>query len=112
MKSFFYACSGLKSLTRTEHNVWVHAAATVVVIALSIFFQVSRLEVIGLVFAIGFVWVAEIINTVIEKLMDFISREQHPAIKRIKDMSAAAVLVASLVSLIIGCIVFIPKFTA
>ena len=62
-----------------------------------------------LVFAIGFVWVAELFNTAIEKIMDFISKEQHPKIKLIKDLSAAAVLVAAMVAFITGCIVFIPK---
>jgi len=42
--------------------------------------------------------------------MDFISVEQHPQIKFIKDVAAAAVLVAAIVAFITGCIVFIPKF--
>ena len=69
----------------------------------------SPVEIIVLVLAVGLVWATELINTVIEKIMDLISVEKNPQIKIIKDMSAAAVLVASITALIIGCIVFIPK---
>ena len=59
--------------------------------------------------AIGFVWTTEIINTAIEKIMNLISEEQRPEIRIIKDMSAAAVLIAAIAALVTGCIVFIPK---
>jgi diacylglycerol kinase (ATP) len=67
------------------------------------------MEIIALVFAVGFVWVAEMFNTCIEHIMDFISTEKKPAIKFIKDLSAGAVLVAAITALITGSIIFIPK---
>lgn len=109
-KSFKYAFEGIATFFRQEHNARIHLAATIAVIGLSIIFPVSRMEAIALTFAIGFVWVAEIFNTAIEKMADFISKETNPAIKTIKDLSAAAVLVAAVIAVITGCFIFIPKF--
>ena len=109
-KSFKYAFEGIIAFFRKEHNARIHLAATIAVIGLSIVFPVSRMEAIALTFAVGFVWVAEIFNTAIEKMADFISKEKNPAIKKIKDLSAAAVLVAAFIAVITGCFIFIPKF--
>jgi len=108
-KSFKYAFDGVIAFFKAEHNAVLHLAGTAAVVFLAIALHVSITEMIILVFAIGFVWVAELFNTAIEKIMDFISKEQHPKIKLIKDLSAAAVLVAAMVAFITGCIVFIPK---
>ncbi len=109
-KSFKYAFEGIATFFRQEHNARIHLAATIAVIGLSIIFPVSRMEAIALTFAVGIVWVAEIFNTAIEKMADFISKETNPAIKTIKDLSAAAVLVAALIAVVTGCFIFIPKF--
>ena len=107
--SFKYAFEGLKDFFRSEHNAWFHLSGSITVIVLAVVSRVSRLEMIALIFAISLVWVAELFNTAIEKIMDFISAEQRPNIKFIKDLSAAAVLIAAIVAFITGCIVFIPK---
>jgi len=112
LKSFGYAWSGICSFFRTEHNARLHLASTFLVITGSILAGVDRKEAVVLVFAIGFVWVAEIINTAIEKAMDFISGDYHPAIKTVKDLAAGAVLVASITALAAGLIIFIPKILA
>jgi diacylglycerol kinase (ATP) len=109
-RSFKYAFGGVKDFFKAEHNAWLHLLGTLIAIILAIALHISRLEWIALVFAIGFVWIAELFNTVIEKIMDFVSIEQHPNIRFIKDLSAAAVLVAAVVAFITGCIIFIPKF--
>ncbi len=78
-------------------------------IVLAFVFPVSTREAVALALAVGFVWTAELFNTAIEKIMDFISIEKKPAIKYIKDLAAAAVLVAAMAALITGLIIFIPK---
>ena len=108
-KSFVYAFEGILSVFRTEHNTQLHLLATVIVIGLALVFPVSRLEAMALVIAAGLVWIAELFNTAIEKIMDFISVEKNPQIKFIKDLSAAAVLVAAFIAVAVGCFVFIPK---
>jgi diacylglycerol kinase (ATP) len=107
--SLYHALSGICRFFRSEHNAWLHLAATFGVIIMCMLFPVSSLEALLLVLSIGFVWAAEIFNTCVEKMMDFISTETHPQIKLIKDMAAGAVLVAALTALIIGLLTFIPK---
>lgn len=108
-KSFRYAGEGILAFFRNEHNARIHLLGTFTVIMLAIFLPVTPLETIALVVVMGLVWITELINTAIEKIMDTISRERHPAIKTIKDLSAAAVLIAAVSALITGGIVFIPK---
>jgi len=83
--------------------------ATLIVFAASIFFDVSNVEMVALIIVTGFVWAAEIFNTVAERIMDFISTERNSKIELIKDMAAGAVLVAAITALVTGAIVFIPK---
>jgi len=72
--------------------------------------KVTGIEAIAITFATGFVWSAELFNTSIEKLADKVTMEYNDTIKMIKDISAAAVLIAAIVALTTGLIIFIPKF--
>jgi diacylglycerol kinase len=106
-KSFTYATNGLWQLLRQEPNAKLHAIATVVVLAAGIVRHIQLWQWIALVFAIGLVWITEALNTCIEKLCDFCCDNKfHPAIKIIKDISAAAVLLAAGVSLAVAFIIF------
>ena len=109
IRSFSFAGRGIWRFFRTEHNAWIHLASTFVVTVLAFFFKLTTLESICIVFCIAFVWVTEMINTAIEKAMDFISVERHEQIRNIKDISAGAVLIASITAVIVGSIIFIPK---
>lgn len=108
-KSFRYAFEGILCFFKREHNAILHLLATVTVIILIILFPVSRLEIIALAIVIGLVWTAEFFNTAIEKTADLVSKEDHPEIKFIKDVAAAAVLVMAVVALLTGCLIFVPK---
>lgn len=110
LKSFYYAGQGLASFFRREHNAWIHMGATLGVTVLALVVGVSRGEAIALVLVIGLVWVAEILNTCLERMADLISSEFHPDIKFIKDLAAGAVLVAAVIAVITGSFIFIPKF--
>lgn len=107
--SFGFAWQGIKALFSTEHNAWIHAGVTIVVIIASIIFKVSRVETAVLVLTIAFVFVTEILNTAIEKAMDFISHEKHLQIKLVKDLAAAAVFIASIAAVVVGVLIFLPK---
>jgi diacylglycerol kinase len=109
LQSFSYAWSGIRSALQTEHNTWIHLALTIAAIVMGGFLKISRIEWMALVIAFGLVWMAELFNTAIEKAMDFISVDKHPQIKMIKDIAAAAVLIAAIVAVVIGCLIFIPK---
>lgn len=109
LSSFKYAFNGLKILIKEEHNARIHILATLFVITLSVVFQINKYEWLVILLCIGFVVSTEIINSAIENICDFISPEKHQQIKKIKDLSAAAVLTSAIVSLIIACLIFIPK---
>ncbi len=110
IKSFGFALNGLKILIKEEHNFRIHLAAVLVVLIAGIVFHISEFEWIAVVFAIGFVLALEIINTAIENIADFISPGESEKIKIIKDVTAAGVLVSAITALIIGLIIFLPKF--
>ncbi|WP_205509410.1 diacylglycerol kinase family protein [Longitalea arenae] len=109
IRSFRFAFEGLGAFLLKEHNAWIHFMATIVVFTLAALVGVTKHELLALVFAIGFVWVAEMFNTCIERVMDFVSDQRHPEIKFIKDLAAGAVLIAALTAVVVGLVVFIPK---
>lgn len=110
--SFGYAFRGIRNLLRYEHNAIIHLVATVAVMIAGLLLKLQSWEWVVIVMAAGFVWVTEILNTCIERIMDFISTEHHPNIGIIKDLAAAAVLIAALTAVVAGAIVFIPKIIA
>ena len=106
--SFAYAFSGIWQLLKGEPNAKIHAIATIVVIVAGFIRHIGHWQWTAVIFAIGLVWITEAVNTSVEKLCDFACGENyHPAIKIIKDVSAGAVLIAAMVSVCIGIIVFI-----
>ncbi|QEC45542.1 diacylglycerol kinase family protein [Pseudobacter ginsenosidimutans] len=110
--SFGYAFKGIRNLLRYEHNAIIHLIATAVIIIAGLWLKIERWEWIVIVMAVGFVWVTEILNTCVERIMDFISTEQHPKIGVIKDLAAGAVLIAALTAVVAGAFIFIPKIIA
>ena len=111
LRSFKYALQGIWVLMQ-ENNARFHLFASVVVILTGFLVKLSSTEWTITFIIIGLVWVAEAFNTAIEKLCDFVSKEHHPLIGKVKDLSAAAVLIISCIAVIIGIIIFLPKILA
>jgi len=109
IKSFSYAFAGLKVLFREEHNSWIHATATVLVVAAGFLFRISYMEWIAILIVIGMVFSAEIINLSLERTADFVKAERDDRKRDIKDLGAAAVLVCAIIAAIVGIIIFLPK---
>lgn len=109
LKSFLYAFNGLKILFKTEHNVWIHSVSAFIAIIMGFQFKLSIFEWCFIALAIGIVFVAEIINTSIEYLTDFVSPQMDERAKKVKDLAAAAVFISSITSLAIGILIFLPK---
>jgi diacylglycerol kinase (ATP) len=109
VQSFGHAFAGIRKFMMAEHNGWLHLTATAGVLLLAFLVKVSVTEAVELTIAVGLVWTAEMFNCVIEKLMDFINPGLHPQIGFIKDVAAGSVLVASIIALVIGLTIFIPK---
>lgn len=110
LKSFKYAFNGIFYCMRTQHNFWIHLLATIIVILLGFLFDISRAEWLLLIFSIGLVLCLEIINTAIEYLVDIISPQHQKAAGLAKDLAAGAVLIGAITAILIGLIIFSPKF--
>ena len=109
IKSFSFACKGLKTVICSQQNFQVHIAVACVVIASGVFFKLTAGEWCLIVLTITLVLAMETLNTAIEKLVDFISPGFHPQAGAVKDISAAAVLITAIAAVIIGLIIFLPK---
>jgi len=109
-KSFVFALNGLKIIIKKEQNFRIHFLIGAIVVILGILFQIRPWEWIALLLMIFFVLVLEIVNTVTERVVDMLKPRVHTYAKEIKDLMSAAVLIAAVLSIIVGLIIFIPHF--
>lgn len=108
LMSFRHAFRGLGLLIRNEANMKIHLMLTAMVIAAGILLHISFAEWLIIILTIGFVLVAESLNSAVEKLCDIVSPEVDRRIKNIKDMLAAGVLISALAAVIVGLVIFLP----
>ena len=111
-ESFACAFRGIAALLKSEVHARIHLAATIVVLSLGWWLDISAGEWIAIVLAIGIVWVAEALNTAIEYVADLAHPDEHPEVKKLKDLAAAAVLFASIAALVVGILVFWSRLCA
>lgn len=109
IKSFSHALNGIIALLKKEHNARIHLVAAISATILGIVLKINTTEWISIVIVIGLVILTELFNTAIERLADLIDPNRNELIGQIKDYSAGAVLMAAIVSLIVGGLIFIPK---
>lgn len=107
-RSFRFAFAGGRVLLTTQHNAWIHAAATVLVVIGGLTTRLAPLEWALLALAMGLVWAMEAMNTAVELLADEVSLEQRPGIGKAKDVAAFGVLAAAVAAALIGMFVFVP----
>jgi diacylglycerol kinase len=110
--SFGHAFAGWWYVLKSQRNAWIHAVATMLVVAVGLWLGVDRLSWALLLGAIGGVWLAEFLNTALEAVVDLASPEHHPLARVGKDVGAAAVLIAALTSAAIGLLVLGPPLLA
>ncbi|MDE6007678.1 MAG: diacylglycerol kinase family protein [Muribaculaceae bacterium] len=110
--SFKYAWQGISALLRYEHNARIHLVAAVVAVVAGFFFKISAMEWCLIAVCIGMVISAEAMNSAVEALADKISKEYDLLIGRAKDFGAAAVMILAFMAVVVGLIIFLPKFIA
>ncbi len=106
IQSFKNAFNGFYQALRSERNLWIHMSALALVLAIGAILKVDVLRWALLFCAVGFVLVTELLNTAVEKLTDMVTTEYSEQARRVKDISAAAVLVGAIIAVIIGIFVF------
>lgn len=108
--SFKYAFQGAATLFHETPNAIIHLIMAILAVLLGFIFSISATEWLAIIIVIGLVLVLEAINTSIESLADLVSKERNESIKKVKDLAAAGVLIASMAALVIGILIFLPKF--
>ena len=107
--SFVYALSGIKYFFKTQHNSWIQLTAATAATAAGFNFKINTGEWCWIISCIGAVFAAELFNTAIEALTDLVSPGRNEIAGRVKDLAAGAVLVTSIIALVIGLMIFVPK---
>jgi diacylglycerol kinase len=108
MRSFGFAITGIITFVRSEPHALLHFIATIIAVGAGFYYHINAMQWIAILTVIAIVWITEMLNTVLEKVMDHISPDYHPRVKWIKDVAAGAVLVAALLAFIVGIIIFAP----
>lgn len=108
LRSIGHAGRGVLAMLKSQHNAWIHAFASVCVVAAGLLFDVNAVEWCFLVVAMVGVWVAEALNTAFEFLCDVASPEFHPLVKQSKDVAAGAVLLSAIGAAVIGVVILGP----
>lgn len=111
IKAFNAAIEGILYTFKFERNMKIHYFVAVVVFITSLFFDLSKVEMLLLIFAITLVVISEMFNTAIEKTIDMITEEYNVLAKIAKDVAAGGVLIATLNSVVVGYILFYDKLT-
>ncbi len=109
LQSFQHAWNGLRILWREEPNARIHFVAAMVAFSGAWWLHISAMEWVCIVLCVGMVFSLELVNSALENLADHVTAEQHPTIKRVKDLAAAAVLVAAIVAVVVAVVIFGPK---
>jgi Diacylglycerol kinase len=110
LESFRFALNGLLLLLKNERNSRIHILAAIIAIVMGIIMKLDHYEWSLLIIVIGAVFLTELLNSSIESLADLIDPEWNELIMRAKDYSAAAVLISAIVAIVVGGLIFIPKF--
>lgn len=108
VKSFLYATQGLLYVVKYERNARIHLLLALSALILGLVLDLTNAELAGVFFAVILVFLAEVVNTAIEKTLDLIDQNHNPQIMIVKDMAAGAVLVAALGAIVIGVVTFTP----
>jgi len=112
LRSVRHAVEGIRLMLASQHNAWVHLAATVLVVGAGVVLGLGRFEWCWVTAACIAVWAAEAFNTALEFLCDVTSPEFHPEVKKAKDVAAGAVLLTALGAAVIGVAVFGPHLVS
>lgn len=106
--SFGYAFEGIRTGIRNERNMKIHCVAIILVTLAGTLFQITATQWCICLLLFALVASLELVNTAIEAVVDLVTEEKKPLAKIAKDTAAGAVLFAAIISVIIGCIIFLP----
>lgn len=115
LKSFTYAVDGIFYALSTQRNMKIHTVALTLVVIFGIYFNLSSTEWLAIIISSGIVISLEIINTAIENICDLLKEKlnlEFHHTTHARDLAAGAVLISAVSALLVGLVIFIPKFFA
>ncbi len=107
-RSLSHALRGIKQVYKTENSFKIQVFVGLIIAIAAFWLPLQAWEKVVVLMLVGFVLIMELINSVFERLVDSFRSRVHPVVRDIKDIMAAAVLLASLFAAIVGLIIFIP----
>ena len=107
-RSFRYAFEGWWYVIRTQHNAWIHALISILVVGLGLWLRLPLRDWAVIVLAMMTVWIAEFMNTALEAIIDMSQPEPHPLAKVAKEVGAAAVLLGACSAVLVGLLILGP----
>ena len=110
LKSISFALKGAYKLITTEHSIMIQFSIGILLVIAGFYFHISREEWMIQTLAFGLVLGIESLNTAVEKIADFIHPEFHERIGFIKDIAAGAVMFTAIASIVVGLLIYVPKF--
>jgi diacylglycerol kinase len=110
IESFGYAFKGIATLFSSQPNARIHAVVLTLVVAFGFYFKIEKTEWLAITLVAALVLSAEAMNTAVEFVVDLVSPDYHPLAGKAKDVAAAAVLLAAFGAVIMGLIIFLPRF--
>lgn len=108
-KSFENAINGIIYAIKYEHNFIIIVSAIIITTILGFLLNINKIEWCFIIVCYGLVFGCELINSALEASVDLVTLERKPLAKIAKDCASGATLIFSLMSLIIGLLIFIPK---
>ncbi|WML40598.1 diacylglycerol kinase family protein [Neobacillus sp. OS1-2] len=108
ISSFSYALSGILMALKTERNMRFHFISSILVLGMSSYFSITKVEWIFILFIIGGMFALELMNSAIERVVDLVTLDYHPLAKQAKDLAAGAVLLYAALAIVVGIIIFSP----
>lgn len=110
IEAFNAAIQGILYTFKYERNMKIHYFIAVAVLIVSLFFDLSKLEMMILILSISLVIISEMFNTAIENTVDLVTDKYHKLAKIAKDVSAGGVLISALNAVAVGYLIFYDKF--
>ncbi len=111
LQSFNNAFQGLVASVRRERNMRIHLAVAFIVLIVSLFLNLTRLELAAVFVSIAFVLVTELFNTAVEAVVDMLTDAYDKRAKAAKDLAAGAVLVAAINALVVAYLVLADRLS-
>jgi diacylglycerol kinase len=108
IESFQHAFAGLGRALRSQRNARIHVSVAIVVVILGLALNLDPTDWAVITITIAFVFVSELLNTVVEAAIDLVTTDYHPLAKQAKDVAAGAVLASAIAAVVVGLLVLGP----